>query len=67
MTGKQFKNWRESQDPVYEKSGFGPITEHMSQEEAGEYFGVTRNTIINWEQGHTKKGIPKSVEIVING
>ncbi len=65
MTGEQLKKWRESQSPVYEKDERGIQIDHMSQEEAAEHFGVTRQTINNWENNHTP--IPKAVEIVVNG
>ena len=63
MTGDDFYKWRQDQAGV-DKGPRGVKLDHMSQQEAAEHFGVTRQTIINWEQGHTP--IPKSVELATN-
>jgi len=66
MTGAQFLKWRQAQDPVYEKEETrGKHIDHMSQDEAAEKFGVSTQTIRNWETEATP--IPKAVELVIDG
>ena len=65
MTGKQFYKWRVKQKSDKKEVHRGVQIDHMNQEEAGEYFGVTRQTVTNWERGETS--VPRFVEMMIDG
>jgi DNA-binding transcriptional regulator YiaG len=65
MDPQEFYDWRSSQPGTKNQIHPGVHIDHMSQVEAAEYFGVTRQTISNWERAATP--IPKLVEMIING